>query len=83
MFRPHQAPRAIFSPLTAAETLELARVVGPPFPPPPYAPLRVQGAPDNLAMLAVTTRDEIQLMAGWSRPGYLCLPIPYLVLPGG
>ncbi|CAD6445204.1 dc9ecaa9-414a-40a8-92b6-8749f9adf9a0 [Sclerotinia trifoliorum] len=75
MFRLRQAPRGIFSPLTAAETLELARVVGPPLLLPSYVPLPVQVAPDNLAMVGNPTRQEIQLMAGWSGPGYAGIPL--------
>lgn len=43
-----QAPVGLFSPLTAAEIVELSTVINPPAPLPPYVPLHVQLAPDNL-----------------------------------
>ncbi|TGO12200.1 hypothetical protein BTUL_0093g00220 [Botrytis tulipae] len=61
-----QAPVGLFSPLTAAEILELDTVINPPVPVPPYAPLRVQVAPDNL--------DEVLVMTGFGGPGYAGVP---------
>ncbi|KAF7905358.1 uncharacterized protein EAF01_005879 [Botrytis porri] len=70
-----QAPVGLFSPLTAAEIVELNTVINPPVPFPPYAPLRVQVAPDNLGQAGkVTTPDEILVIAGWDGPGYAGVP---------
>lgn len=70
-----QAPVGLFSPLTAAEIVELDTVINPPVSVPPYAPLRVQVAPDNLGRGGrVTTRDEVLVMTGFGGPGYAGVP---------
>lgn len=74
-----QAPVELFSPLTPAEILELNTAINPPFPP-PYIPLHVQVALDNIGQGGtVTARKEIMVMTGWGGPGYvgaLGAPIP-------
>ncbi|KAM0183602.1 hypothetical protein ACHAPF_000043 [Botrytis cinerea] len=74
-----QAPVELFSPLTPAEILELNTAINPPFPP-PYIPLHVQVALDNIGQGGtVTARKEIMVMTDWGGPGYvgaLGAPIP-------
>ncbi|KAF7882531.1 uncharacterized protein EAF02_005894 [Botrytis sinoallii] len=70
-----QAPVGLFSPLIAAEIVELSTVVNPPAPLPPCAPLHAQVAPDNLGQGGkVTTRHEVMIMTGWRGPGYTGVP---------
>ncbi|KAI9642837.1 hypothetical protein NHQ30_008571 [Ciborinia camelliae] len=78
----HGPIQGLFGPLNAAETLELAAVVGPPAPPPAYAPVRAP-VPDNLAHYTAPSRVEIQDMAGWNGPGYAGAPNPAYPMPIG